>query len=109
RPALRLHHTFAGLIHVARTQADVPAPSIPRKLVGRLVPARNSLSRSGSIALCSRFDSQWVAVPCNVLAVAGLVLLIIDPANNLLAALALLALADVGLSGITTVMRKRRR
>ena len=41
----------------------------------------------------------WIALPCNVIARAALVLLLIDPDGNLAIALALLGPAAVGLYG----------
>ena len=42
----------------------------------------------------------WIAVPCNVLAGAALVLLVLDSEGNLTAALVLLDLAATGLYGM---------
>jgi hypothetical protein len=50
----------------------------------------------------------WVAVPCNALAGIALLLLILDPSDNLTWALVLLCPAAVGLYG-TAVVRWWRR
>ena len=45
----------------------------------------------------------WVAIPCDLLAAAVLVLLVLDPVGNLTPALVLLAIACVGLYGTAFV------
>ncbi len=50
----------------------------------------------------------WVAVPCNVLAGIALVVLVLDSAHNLIAALALLGTAAIALYGTALVQWWRR-
>jgi hypothetical protein len=51
----------------------------------------------------------WVAVPCNVLAGAALVLLVFDPERYLTAALALLGPAAIALYGTALATWCRRK
>ena len=50
----------------------------------------------------------WVAVPCNLLTGAALLLLVLDPGANLSVALALLGLAAVALYGTALFLHARK-
>ena len=51
----------------------------------------------------------WVAIPCNVLAAVVLVLLVLNPVDNLTLALALLAVTCLALYGTALVLWWRGR